>query len=156
MNCRWVAQPMKVMVHQIRHQTAGVYMPNAFKGVDWGRERRRKMNLLELAREAGLAVLLDGRIGSQDYTSVSGSLDALLRFAAVVRMASLRERKRCRRSVSVGRLGRREQRLSMRLQPNKEIPIANKRTHHSVTCFPNTASSQIESRPRSLRPALCR
>ena len=114
------------------------------------------MNVLELARESGLAVLLDGRIWCQEYTSVSGSMDALLRFAAVVRMASLRERKRCRRRASIGRLGRGEQRLSMELRLNEELPLTNKRKHSTVTYLLNTASCRIESHLRSLRPALCR
>jgi len=35
----------------------------------------------ELAREAGLTVVLDGKIGREDYRSVSGSMEALVRFA---------------------------------------------------------------------------
>jgi hypothetical protein len=38
-----------------------------------------------LARESGMAVLLDGRIGREEYVSVSGSLAALARFADAVR-----------------------------------------------------------------------
>lgn len=49
------------------------------------------MNVFRMARESGLAVLLDGRIGRQEYTSVSGSMDALQRFAEAVRTAALRE-----------------------------------------------------------------
>lgn len=41
------------------------------------------MDLIELARESGMAVLLDGRIGREEY--VSGSLAALARFADAVR-----------------------------------------------------------------------
>jgi hypothetical protein len=93
------------------------------------------MNVLELARESGLAVLLDGRIGCQEYTSVSGSMDALLRFAAVVRMASLRERKRCRRHASFGRLGRHEPRLSIELRLHEEILLTDKRKRRTVTYF---------------------
>jgi hypothetical protein len=113
------------------------------------------MDVLELARKSGLAILLDGRIGFQDYTSVSGSMDALLRFAAVVRMASLRERKRCPRRVSVGRLGRRDQ-LSMEPRLNEELALTSKRKRRTVTDLPNTASCRIEWHLRSLRPALCR
>jgi hypothetical protein len=112
--------------------------------------------VVELGSESGLAVLLDGRIGCQEYTSVSGSMDALLRFAAVVRMASLRERKRCRRRTSLGRLGRREQRLSMELRLREEPLPTDKRKRRTVTYWPNTASSRIESHLRSLWPALCR
>ncbi|MDG0027570.1 hypothetical protein [Trinickia sp. Y13] len=42
------------------------------------------MDILELARQAGLQVLLDARIGSQTYHSVSGSLPALQRFADAI------------------------------------------------------------------------
>ena len=40
-----------------------------------------QMDLIELARESGMAVTLDARIGQQEYVSVSGSLAALARFA---------------------------------------------------------------------------
>ncbi|CAG9193997.1 hypothetical protein BCAR13_110082 [Paraburkholderia caribensis] len=37
--------------------------------------------LIKLARDAGLTVVLDGTIGTQHYHSVTGSIDALERFA---------------------------------------------------------------------------
>ena len=43
------------------------------------------MDLLEMARVAGLVVLLDARIGQQTYTTVTGSLAALERFEALCR-----------------------------------------------------------------------
>ncbi|WP_181885541.1 hypothetical protein [Trinickia dinghuensis] len=43
------------------------------------------MDLIELARESGMAVLLDAKIGREQYVSVSGSLAALARFADAVR-----------------------------------------------------------------------
>ncbi|HEV3106711.1 MAG TPA: hypothetical protein VGZ01_13585 [Trinickia sp.] len=46
------------------------------------------MDLIELARESGMAVLLDARIGREEYVSVSGSLAALARFADAVRAES--------------------------------------------------------------------
>ncbi|GLU32457.1 hypothetical protein WKR88_28525 [Trinickia caryophylli] len=46
---------------------------------------QRQMDLIELARESGMAVLLDARIGREEYVSVSGSLAALARFADAVR-----------------------------------------------------------------------
>ncbi len=49
------------------------------------------MNILEMATQAGLQVLLDARIGSQTYHSVSGSLPALQRFADSVKTAALEE-----------------------------------------------------------------
>jgi hypothetical protein len=51
----------------------------------------QKMNILEMARKAGLQVLLDARIGSQTYHSVCGSLPALQRFADAVEAATLTE-----------------------------------------------------------------
>jgi hypothetical protein len=43
------------------------------------------VNIIELAKESGMAVLLDGKIGREEYVSVSGSLAALTRFAEAVR-----------------------------------------------------------------------
>lgn len=43
------------------------------------------MDLIELARESGMAVLLEAKIGHEEYVSVSGSLAALARFADAVR-----------------------------------------------------------------------
>jgi hypothetical protein len=56
------------------------------------------MNIMEMAREAGLQVLLDARIGSQTYHSVSGSIPALQRFADAVRAATLAEPSKRERS----------------------------------------------------------
>jgi hypothetical protein len=42
------------------------------------------MDIIELARQAGLQVLLDARIGSQTYHSVCGSLPSLQRFAEAI------------------------------------------------------------------------
>ena len=47
--------------------------------------QRQRMDLIELARESGMAVLLDAKIGREQYVSVSGSLAALARFADAVR-----------------------------------------------------------------------
>ncbi|UEP33217.1 MULTISPECIES: hypothetical protein [unclassified Burkholderia] len=49
------------------------------------------MDVLRVAQEAGLAVLLEARIGRQEYSSVSGSKDALLRFAEAIRTATVQE-----------------------------------------------------------------
>lgn len=49
------------------------------------------MDILEMAARAGLQLLLDARIGSQTYHSVSGSLPALQRFADSVKAATLAE-----------------------------------------------------------------
>ncbi|MEM5340404.1 hypothetical protein [Paraburkholderia azotifigens] len=49
------------------------------------------MNLLEIARESGMAVILDGRIGREEYQSVCGSLAALERFADALRIVTASE-----------------------------------------------------------------
>ncbi|MDR5758494.1 hypothetical protein [Caballeronia sp. LZ035] len=50
-------------------------------------------DVLKMAQESGMTVLLEGRIGNREYTSVSGSAEALQRFVHDVR-ASLQERPR--------------------------------------------------------------
>jgi hypothetical protein len=52
-------------------------------------------DVLKMAQESGMTILLEGRIGHQEYTSVSGSAEALQRFAHDVR-ASLQPRERPR------------------------------------------------------------
>ena len=47
--------------------------------------QRQRTDLIELARESGMAVLLDATIGREQYVSVSGSLASLARFADAVR-----------------------------------------------------------------------
>ncbi|MCP3725129.1 hypothetical protein M3I53_18685 [Paraburkholderia sp. CNPSo 3272] len=39
------------------------------------------MDIIDLARASGLTVILDGRIGREEYQSVCGSVSALQRFA---------------------------------------------------------------------------
>ncbi|AIO34811.1 hypothetical protein DM39_4150 [Burkholderia cenocepacia] len=39
------------------------------------------MDILRIAAESGMQVILDGRIGSEEYRSVVGSVQALHRFA---------------------------------------------------------------------------
>lgn len=46
------------------------------------------MDIIEMARVAGLVVLLDGKIGREEYHSVSGSLPALRRFGDAFRAAA--------------------------------------------------------------------
>jgi hypothetical protein len=60
------------------------------------------MDILKIARESGLAIVLDGKIGREEYTSVSGSMSALLRFAEAVRSASLCESRRFKLSSHLG------------------------------------------------------
>jgi hypothetical protein len=43
------------------------------------------VDVLKVARDAGLTILLDGRIGSVEYQSVSGSAEALEKFAIALR-----------------------------------------------------------------------
>jgi hypothetical protein len=43
------------------------------------------VNIIELAKASGMAVLLDAKIGREEYVSVSGSLAALARFAEAIR-----------------------------------------------------------------------
>jgi hypothetical protein len=42
--------------------------------------------IVALAREAGMLVVLDGRIGRETYQSVTGSLASFRRFAKALRM----------------------------------------------------------------------
>ncbi|REE22373.1 hypothetical protein B0G81_1260 [Paraburkholderia sp. BL6665CI2N2] len=44
-----------------------------------------KMNIIDMARESGMAVILDARIGREEYHSVCGSLSALEKFADAIR-----------------------------------------------------------------------
>ena len=46
------------------------------------------MDIIDMARASGMAVLLDGRIGREEYQSVCGSLSALQRFADAVRQTT--------------------------------------------------------------------
>jgi hypothetical protein len=43
------------------------------------------MNIIDMARESGMAVVLNARIGREEYHSVCGSLSALQKFADAVR-----------------------------------------------------------------------
>ncbi|NPT57170.1 hypothetical protein [Paraburkholderia elongata] len=45
------------------------------------------MNILELAADAGMLVVLDGRIGRTEYRSVHGTLDAFQRFVHALESA---------------------------------------------------------------------
>ncbi|TDY21502.1 hypothetical protein B0G81_1717 [Paraburkholderia sp. BL6665CI2N2] len=47
------------------------------------------MNILELAGNAGMLVVLDGRIGCTEYRSVHGTLDAFQRFVHALESASV-------------------------------------------------------------------
>jgi hypothetical protein len=43
------------------------------------------MDILKLAQDAGMEVVLDGRIGREEYRSVYGTIQALQRFADALR-----------------------------------------------------------------------
>ena len=43
------------------------------------------MDILKIAAESGMQVILDGRIGREEYRSVVGSVQALYRFADALR-----------------------------------------------------------------------
>lgn len=45
------------------------------------------MNILELAGDAGMLVVLDGRIGCTEYRSVHGTFDAFQRFVKALESA---------------------------------------------------------------------
>ena len=44
-----------------------------------------EMDIIDMARASGLTVILDGRIGREEYQSVCGSVSALQRFAESLR-----------------------------------------------------------------------
>jgi hypothetical protein len=52
-----------------------------------------QMNIVDIARASGLAVILDGRIGREEYQSVCGSVSALQRFAEAVRQGAASQQK---------------------------------------------------------------
>ncbi|MFL9912403.1 hypothetical protein [Paraburkholderia sp. RL17-337-BIB-A] len=43
------------------------------------------MDIIDMARASGMTVILDGKIGREEYRSACGSLSALERFAEAVR-----------------------------------------------------------------------
>jgi hypothetical protein len=49
------------------------------------------MDILDVARQAGMTVVLEARIGRQEYHSVHGSVAALLSFAERVRASTVEE-----------------------------------------------------------------
>ncbi|MFM0045414.1 hypothetical protein PQQ99_04590 [Paraburkholderia sediminicola] len=49
------------------------------------------MDIIGMARASGMAVILDGRIGREQYQSVCGSLSALQRFAEAVRLGTVQQ-----------------------------------------------------------------
>ncbi|MFL9983705.1 hypothetical protein [Paraburkholderia sediminicola] len=69
------------------------------------------MDIIDMARASGMAVILDARIGREEYQSVCGSLSALQRFAEAVRQGVVQQSGHQKRtaaphSQSVRSLGR--------------------------------------------------
>jgi hypothetical protein len=63
------------------------------------------MDILKIAIASGMQVTLDGRIGTQEYRSVHGSLQALRRFAEAVLITAPIVAKRPELTESQGRTG---------------------------------------------------
>ncbi len=53
------------------------------------------MDIIKIARESGFVVLMDGRIGQEQYTSVCGTEEVLRSFAEAVRLACSTKAVRC-------------------------------------------------------------
>lgn len=87
------------------------------------------MDMLKIARESGLAVVLDGKIGREEYTSVSGSISALLRFGEAVRAASLREHRRFRLSYQIG-----DRTMTSRKNPRTAFRLALPESSNAHKC----------------------
>jgi len=51
-----------------------------------------EMNVIDIARASGLTVILDGRIGREEYQSVCGSVSALQRFAEALYRSAVNQR----------------------------------------------------------------
>lgn len=49
------------------------------------------MDILDLAKQSGMTVILDAKIGRQEYRTVHGSVAALERFARLVATSLQRE-----------------------------------------------------------------
>lgn len=51
-------------------------------------------NLLKIAQDCGFSVVLEGRIGTQEYNSISGPVQALEKFAEIIRETTLQQHPR--------------------------------------------------------------
>jgi hypothetical protein len=61
-----------------------------------------EMDIIDMARASGMTVILDGKIGREEYRSVCGSLSALRRLAEAVRHSTVGSKgnpKRVRQSI---------------------------------------------------------
>jgi hypothetical protein len=61
------------------------------------------MDIIGMARASGMAVILDGRIGREEYQSVCGSLSALQRFAEAVRLGTVQQSRHQKRTTTAAR-----------------------------------------------------
>ncbi|MFM0225646.1 hypothetical protein [Paraburkholderia dipogonis] len=50
------------------------------------------MDIIDMARQSGMAVILDARIGREEYHSVCGSLSALQKFADAIRQTPVNQK----------------------------------------------------------------
>ncbi|WP_321962795.1 hypothetical protein [Paraburkholderia sp. J7] len=75
------------------------------------------MDIIDMARASGLTVILDGRIGREEYQSVCGSVSALQRFAESLHRCTARQHESAAHRSSAasvfGRLRRRISRLAI-------------------------------------------
>ncbi|MEX3897855.1 hypothetical protein [Paraburkholderia sp. BR10954] len=70
------------------------------------------MDIIDMARASGMAVILDGRIGREEYMSVCGSISALQRFAeAILHRAANQNEAMPQRSTAANPSGRLPRRL---------------------------------------------
>jgi len=61
------------------------------------------MDILKIAEHSGMQVILNGRIGHEEYRSVHGSIQALQRFADAVLASVASETEDVRRGVEMSR-----------------------------------------------------
>jgi hypothetical protein len=80
---------MKLMVPATH--THGVRMAKTARLLQRADQGRNAMDILKIAAESGMQVVLDGRIGREEYRSVVGSVQALQRFANALRISIAEE-----------------------------------------------------------------
>jgi hypothetical protein len=61
------------------------------------------MDILKIAEHSGMQVILNGRIGREEYRSVHGSIQALQRFADALLASVVSETEDVRRGVEMSR-----------------------------------------------------
>ncbi|SAL75156.1 hypothetical protein AWB66_05142 [Caballeronia telluris] len=108
-------------------------------------------DILQIARDSGMLVLLEGRIGHEEYTSVSGSVSALSRFARSIMhtpMAGTRTNRLVRGSLNhtlvVARMRERMYRMRSAQRPSKSAcslhsPRKDDAPHHLNKRGPSNA-----------------